>query len=188
MATKEITSGVLFADVCNSTGLYKQFSTKEARALILEVPHPAGQVVMQHQGEIVDRIGDEIMCRFPEAHAMVEAAIAMQKALEEAVRYKTLPYPMHLRIGCHFGLLVYDNGSIFGDTVHTARRLASVAKADQILTSREVASTDLHSPNFSTGVFINKMRVTKRHVLDQRDMVRIGQCVFMFGHDKRERD
>jgi len=45
--------------------------------------------------------------------------------------------------------------------------------------------TDLHS---STGVFINKMRVTKRHVLDQSDMVRIGQCVFMFGHDKRERD
>jgi pSer/pThr/pTyr-binding forkhead associated (FHA) protein len=45
--------------------------------------------------------------------------------------------------------------------------------------------TDLHS---ASGVFLNKMRVRKRHVLDQSDMVRIGKCVFMFGHDKRDRD
>lgn len=45
----------------------------------------------------------------------------------------------------------------------------------------------IHDLNSRTGVFLNKMRVTKKHSLDQGDMVRIGNCVFIFGHDKRDK-
>lgn len=165
MSNQEIPSGVLFADVCDSTGLYKKYSTEEARALILETLHLCSQVVIQHQGEVLDRIGDEIMCRFPDAEDMVKAAVAIQEGIDMAVRYETLPCRIRMRVGCHYGLLIYENDSVFGDTVHTARRLASAAKADQILTSREVISEHISRPMFSVRtVGRERLKGTDRHL------------------------
>ncbi len=40
-----------------------------------------------------------------------------------------------IRVGCHFGSVVEEQGDVFGTAVHTANRITSQAKAHQILTT-----------------------------------------------------
>jgi hypothetical protein len=43
--------------------------------------------------------------------------------------------PVMIRIGCHFGPVVQESNDIFGAAVHTANRMTSQAKANQIIIS-----------------------------------------------------
>ena len=125
---------VLFADVCGSTELYEDVGDIQARLLITQSLKAMVSEVSDHQGTLIKTIGDEIMCTFPSAEAAFHAACAMQIALEsERVNNNN---PLHIRIGFHYGDVILESGDVFGDTVNTAARVASITRADQIMTTR----------------------------------------------------
>lgn len=134
---------VLFADVCGSTELYENIGDSRARQLITQSINAMVNQVFIHHGTLIKTIGDEIMCTFPSADAAFQAACAMQIALEnERVKNNN---PLHIRIGFHYGDVILESGDVFGDTVNTAARVASITRADQIMTTQ--AATDALSPD-----------------------------------------
>jgi class 3 adenylate cyclase len=134
---------VLFADVCGSTALYESLGDSEARRLITQSINAMINEVSAYQGTLIKTIGDEIMCTFPGAEAAFHAACAMQIAVES--ERVTNNNPLHIRIGYHFGDVILESGDVFGDTVNTAARVASITRADQIMTTQ--AAADALSPD-----------------------------------------
>lgn len=132
-------TGIVFADVVDSTGLIHRLGEAEARRVILGALDALRPQVVSCRGRVLDQIGDEIMCAFPTAADSLMAVVRFQRAMMHGRLEGTVADHVRLRIGGHFGPALHEGGSVFGETVHMARRLASLAKAEQILVSEELA-------------------------------------------------
>lgn len=125
---------ILFADIAGSTSLYEQSGDTVAMAAVLACVDSMKSVTVANGGRVVKTIGDEIMASFDSAAQAIQAANVMQSRFEKMV--STIA-GIKLRIGCHYGPVIESGGDCFGDTVNLAARLASLAAAEQILTSQE---------------------------------------------------
>lgn len=121
---------VLFADVVESTGLYRQLGDIEALKIISACLDAMQGVLPPHQGRLVKTIGDAVMCLFPDAENAVNAAVDMQRAM--AV-FMPGGVEMQIRIGLYAGPVVIGGDDVFGDTVNVAAYLADAAAPGQIL-------------------------------------------------------
>jgi adenylate cyclase len=129
----DIEVAILFADVVGSTRLYEQLGDLRARdmvAICIEVMRTATE---QHHGTVIKTMGDEVMSTFPTADDALDAAAQMQKQITGHPALKVGEHAVAIRIGCHFGSVVYENRDIFGSAVHTANRMTSQAKAGQVM-------------------------------------------------------
>lgn len=130
---------VLFADICGSTSMYDTLGDGLARRLIAScIALMVEEVTAQH-GVLIKTIGDEIMCSFPTAESAFKAACAMQNRVKNN-RFENGTV-IRVRIGFHFGEVICEGNDVFGDTVNVAARIASLAKADKILTSQNVVDS-----------------------------------------------
>ena len=116
---------LLFADICQSTAVYESLGDHVADRVISSALSMLGDVAHRHQGRVIKTIGDEIMTVFPSAGTAYRAADAMHGA--------GLPLDLVARIGIHSGEVIERDGDAFGDTVIVARRVASLARAREIL-------------------------------------------------------
>ena len=129
---------ILFADISGSTSLYDKLGDVLALNLVTKCLDIMRKEVALHQGVLVKTIGDEIMCTFPTAAAALEAACAMQLAVER--ERPGGERPIYIRIGFHYGDVIHENGDVFGDAVNIAARVSSITRARQILTTDAVAA------------------------------------------------
>ena len=125
--------GVLFVDVSDSTRLYRVRGDEAGHQVLSRCLDILSRVVEACDGNVVDRIGDELMCTFNAAGPAARAAVELQRAISNAKFDGRLPKELNVRIGLHYGPLGIDGERIFGETVHTAKRMVSRAKAQQIL-------------------------------------------------------
>jgi class 3 adenylate cyclase len=133
---------VLFADVSRSTQLYETLGDHTAQGLVATCLTALSTVAKHHGGTVIKTIGDEIMCTFPDAASALEAAQAMQRAIEHLPDVSKLGVaPLTIRIGFHLGTIVHREGDIFGDAVNVAARMVALAKPRQILTTEPTVST-----------------------------------------------
>jgi hypothetical protein len=88
------------------------------------------------QGTLIKTIGDEIMCTFASVAAAVNAARAMQMAIEEQAPVNG--QHIYVRIGIHCGDVIQEAGDVFGDAVNVAARVTAITRARQILTTQTV--------------------------------------------------
>ena len=124
---------VLFSDICGSTALYDKLGDDLARRLIAHCITTMVGEVAAYRGTLIKTIGDEIMCTFPSAEAAMQAACAMQQAVENDRPIEG--HQMHIRIGFHYGDVIIESGDVFGDTVNVAARVAAITRASQIMTT-----------------------------------------------------
>lgn len=125
---------ILFADISGSTAIYDKLGDEQALQLISRTLGILIQEMSAHQGTLVKTIGDEIMCTFPDATAAVNAACAMQSAVNAQRPGGELP--VYVRIGLHYGDVICDSTDVFGDAVNVAARITAITRARQIMTSR----------------------------------------------------
>ena len=125
---------VLFADICGSTALYDHLGDSLARRLIAQCIATMAAEISVYHGTLIKTIGDEIMCTFPSAEAALDAACAMQRAVESGSYEGN--HPMHIRIGFNYGEVICESGDVFGDTVNIAARVAAITRASQIMTTQ----------------------------------------------------
>lgn len=135
MSSQPTSVCVLFADVSGSTRLYEKLGDAEALRAVERCLNRMRRVVDGHGGKLIKTIGDEVMTTFPNADAGIQAACEMQHRVTDLPPVSGVK--LAIRVGFHFGPAIEENDDVFGDTVNTAARMASLAKAGQIITTAE---------------------------------------------------
>lgn len=128
---------ILFADVAGSTRLYETLGDRTAKQTINGVLTRMTGVAERYSGVLVKTIGDEILCRFPTAERAVSAAVAMQ---EELAADTVSPVRLQMRMGLQWGPIIMENNDVFGDAVNVAARMSAIARAGQIITTRDTVA------------------------------------------------
>ena len=130
---------IMFADIAGSTQLYETVGNNKTREITSRCIELLSQVTLRHHGRVIKTIGDEVMCVFPSSDQAGHAAINMQESVLGLE--SSLSCHLRVRIGFHFGEVIMENGDVFGDAVNLAARMASQAKADQIITTGDTLET-----------------------------------------------
>jgi predicted ATPase/class 3 adenylate cyclase len=122
----------LFTDIEGSTRLLEGLGHRYGDALeahrgILRRAFDA------HGGHVVDLEGDAAFAVFSSAHASVEAAAEVQRALAEYVWPEG--WPLRVRMGLHSGEATVRDGGYVGMDVHRGARIMSAGHGGQVLLS-----------------------------------------------------
>ena len=123
---------VLFADITDSSSLYRKLGDVAARTVVNACLTLIASVLPRYNGRVVKTMGDEVMCVFPSADLAVLAASEMQSLIASI---KPGDYPVIIHVGLHHGPVLVEDDDVFGDTVNAAAYLTAVATAGQILTT-----------------------------------------------------
>jgi adenylate cyclase len=137
MTRKTINCVVMFADVAGSTTIYENMGDELARERISNALNTLTDIARRHKGHLVKTIGDEILVYFTDVDMALLAAHTIQEVIEDDNKPETIG--VSIRIGMQFGSAILETNDIFGDTVNVAARIASMAKARQILCTKEMA-------------------------------------------------
>ena len=129
---------IMFADVSGSTRLYERMGDDVAKSLIDRCLGHLQVVIETHNGTVIKKIGDELMCRFESAEAAIASARVSQTEIKNLQALEKSP--LSLRAGVHFGEVIEDEGDIFGDAVNVAARMAGIAKGGQIITTADTVA------------------------------------------------
>jgi adenylate cyclase len=130
---------VLFVDVTDSTRIYETLGDTRALALINRLFGLLDKSSALHGGTVVKKLGDGMVCAFPDADAAFQAACDMQLAAPGSG-----PEGLTIKIGFTYGPVVLSGGDVFGDTVNVCARLVALANAQQVLTTQQ--TVDALSP------------------------------------------
>ncbi len=130
---------VLFVDVTDSTRIYETLGDTQALALINQLLGLLDKASAHHGGTVVKKLGDGMVCAFPDADTACQAACDMQMAAPGAD-----PERLTIKIGFTYGPVVLSEGDVFGDTVNVCARLVALANAEQVLTTQQ--TVDALSP------------------------------------------
>jgi len=132
MARETQHMAVLFADISDSSYLYRTLGDIPARGIVNACLALMSGVVVRCNGRIIKTIGDEVMCAFARADDAVLAASEIQAQID-AKRPGERRIKIHA--GLHYGPVLVEGNDIFGYTVNAAAYLTAVAAPEQILTT-----------------------------------------------------
>ena len=148
----EIEATMLFADIRGSTALAERMPAGEFRALLDRFYTVASRVVFDHDGTVDKFVGDELVAEFfPLITGPDHAAkgVAAARALLTATGHADPGGPwVPLGAGVHTGLTWYGavgrgertELTAVGDGMNTTARLASAARAGEILVTTAAAA------------------------------------------------
>ena len=132
---RDLEVAILFADVVGSTQIYDRFGDTKASETVAHCLEVMKDATHQFSGTVIKTIGDEVMSTFATVDDAMGAASQMQVRISSDGEGGEDRIPVSIRIGCHFGPVVKETNDIFGAAVHTANRMTSQAKANQIIIS-----------------------------------------------------
>jgi len=130
---------VLFADVSGSTRLYDRVGDQRALAAVDRCLAILRRVTQTYRGRVIKTIGDEIMSSFENAADGMQAASEMQQRIFDLPALDGIK--LSIRVGFHFGPVMEVEGDVFGDVVNLAARMAGLAKAGQLFTTKDAVQT-----------------------------------------------
>ena len=135
MDRQSIECTVMFADVVGSTSLYEKYGDEAAKSAIDGCIEFMLNIAEKFNGILIKTIGDEIMCRFPDADSAVEAACEINDSMVMPFGAERLF--LTVKIGLHHGEVILDGNDVFGDAVNVAARMAGISKSQQIITTQD---------------------------------------------------
>lgn len=127
--TSQSSVAILFADITGSTSLYEKLGNERAHRLVMKCLEVLASKTEEAGGAVLRKIGDEVMAKFENADGAFRAAVAMQEAQAGTM--------LSVRIGFHYGPVIADGDTIYGDAVNLAARMAALATAEEIITTEE---------------------------------------------------
>lgn len=131
---RKASCAIMFADVSGSTRLYDDHGNEVAKKIIDTCLGCLQVITETHQGVVIKKIGDELMCRFDNVAAAISAARLSQAEFQSLQVDENIK--LSIRAGIHFGEVIEDENDIFGDAVNVAARMAGIAKSGQIITTQ----------------------------------------------------
>ena len=141
---------LLFTDLVGSTELAERLGPERGEVLRRSHFQLLREIVAMHGGHEVKNLGDGLMVVFTSPTDAVGCAIAIQRAVAQAVTEE----PTIVRIGVHTGEPVYENGDYFGLCVVVAKRLCDAASGGEILVSDIVHSLTARTHEVDRGAVV----------------------------------
>jgi class 3 adenylate cyclase len=124
----------LFTDIVGSTRLLETLGNEKWKKLLARHDELLGEQIANCGGEVVQQTGDGFFAAFATPKAALEAAVAIQRALDAEI------VAPDVRIGAHSGDAFESaaaSNPYGGEAVHLAARIGAAAGAGEILASRE---------------------------------------------------
>lgn len=129
---------LMFTDIVGYSRLMGQNET-QCIALLGDYRRILLAQIEQHEGTVIEFIGDAVFARFETPLAAVQAGIAIQRQLQQYNLDADPGLPkLQSRIGIHAGEVTLQNDALFGDDVNIAARLEPIAVADALCISDAV--------------------------------------------------
>jgi class 3 adenylate cyclase len=156
---------ILFADLSDSTTLAASMEAEQYAEIVDGLRRICREIIPRHGGTIVQLLGDGVLAifGFPAAQEgdgrrATEAALELHHAIRALpARHYAGGSSLTLHTGIHSGLVLVAQGDaelgrlqVVGNVTNIASRLASAARRDEILVSRETLGPD--AAFFMTGV------------------------------------
>ena len=126
---------MLFSDIEGSTAINEQVGDERWLEILQDHNRLFRSEVRAHRGYVVRTQGDGFFVTFVDPWEAVRCAISIQRDFE-AYRRTQPGFPLRLRIGIHTGLVIADEGDVYGQNVNLAARVADQAAGGEILVSR----------------------------------------------------
>jgi adenylate cyclase len=123
---------MLFTDLVEFSRWALDVGDAPAIELLRAVGDALDEIVLDHGGEIVKRLGDGLMAAFDHPAGAVDAAL---DGLEAIAAIEVDGYVPRMRCGVHWGRPRRLGGDYLGVDVNVAARVVSAAKAQQLLVS-----------------------------------------------------
>jgi adenylate cyclase len=133
--------GVCFADLVGFTRLGGEVEAHELGSVARRLAGLAADVTAPPV-RLVKTIGDAAMFVCPEPEPLVEAALSLLEAVQDA----DLP---SVRAGIAFGPALQRSGDFYGHSVNLASRVTGVARPDSVLCTQEVRDAALEAFEWS---------------------------------------
>jgi len=141
-------AAIMFTDIVGYTALMgndeqKAFDLlKRNRGIHLKAIEP-------YNGRLIKELGDGVLLSFPSVSDAILAAMDIQEVCSKTT-------DLHLRIGIHYGEIIFENNDIFGDAVNVASRIQTLGVPGSILFSKSIANEIKNKSSFqltSLGFF-----------------------------------
>jgi len=138
----------VFTDIVDSTRLLETLGDERWKKLLAQHDSLVRAHIVASGGDVIKQTGDGFFASFDDPGAAIDAAVAIQRALQAEV------FAPEVRIGAHAGT-AFKTGASFADyggqSVHVAARIGAAAGAGEVLVSRETldgveTSFDLSEP------------------------------------------
>jgi class 3 adenylate cyclase len=136
MGATATTATVLFTDLVGSTALRLQLGEQAFEALRHAHDQMVREAIAAHGGTLVKGLGDGLMASFAGAADAVDAAVAVQQAIDVYNRKATSA--LAVRVGVSAGDVTWEGGDCYGLAVVEASRLCAAADGGAILVSEVV--------------------------------------------------
>lgn len=123
---------ILFMDIHDFSVVSRVFGEDKIGffQLLQEIYEALGDVIVEHEGEIIKYLGDAILCIFPadSENKVVECSLELRKAFLELVRSRSISHDTELEIGIgagEVGVGIFGHKSlmqkdVFGEEVNRA--------------------------------------------------------------------
>ena len=123
----------MFTDIVGSTKLVEALGEEKWRKLLTWHDRRLRELIEDAGGEVIKHTGDGYFAAFQTPAAGIEAAVGIQRALDEHE-----PLAPDVRIGLHTGGAFHkDDEDYAGQGVHMAARIGALAGSGEILVSRD---------------------------------------------------
>ncbi|MEO8456208.1 MAG: adenylate/guanylate cyclase domain-containing protein [Chloroflexota bacterium] len=131
-APGQIRRAIMFVDLASFTPLAEAMGDLRALAILDRFGAITRKAVQRCHGRIVKQIGDAFMIVYSECYSAVSAGLELEAASQAEPQFPAI------RIGMHWGPVLYREGDYIGSNVNIASRLAEEAHRHQFLVTDEV--------------------------------------------------
>jgi TolB-like protein/ribosomal protein S17E len=139
----------MFADIMGFTAMMEE-NEKTASEWRSHFRNCINKTIAEHEGKVIEFMGDGALCFFQSAYEAVKAAISLQVQIKNETN-------IPLRIGIHTGEVVMEDNSVYGSVVNVASRVESFAVPGGIFISEKVHDEIKNKPDIQTA-FVGKFQ------------------------------
>src|SRR5579859_6527550 len=148
----------LIADVRGYTRFTVQHGDEAAARLAERFASLCEEILGQHEGQVIELRGDEVLAAFSSARSALRGAVALQHAFKQAGRDDP-SLPLTVGMGLDAGEPIPVRGGYRGGALNLAARLCSIAGAGEILASEGV----IHLTRKTEGLaYVDRGQVTRK--------------------------
>jgi class 3 adenylate cyclase len=135
---------LMLSDIADAAVFAEQLGPERWEHLVRDHHALVERLVAHHDGQVLKFERDGFFASFNSAHAGLHAAVELQRTFTAPVE----GYPLALRVGVHSGFVIANPDQLLGRNVVLAARIASQAKAGEILVSSTLQQYTSTDPSF----------------------------------------